>query len=149
MTVPFKGGRPKAYEPEELTNAIVEYFRYMDMENKERKENGEKQRPFTISGLCNYLDIHMDTWCEYAKKQEYSDSIKKAKKYVEQHIEEGLLNGTLNPIGAIFNLKNNFGWVDKIDVNTTTSSEQLDKEEIKAKLDALKKERKSTDTTES
>ena len=148
MTVPYKGGAPRKYEPEELTQAIIKYFEYMDIENKEHKEQGEKQRPFTISGLCNYLDIHMDTWCEYSKKQEYSDSIKKAKKCVEQYIEEGLLNGTLNPIGAIFNLKNNFGWVDKIDINTTNQPEQLTPSDIKSALEAKRKENKEAETVE-
>ena len=143
MTVPFKGGRPIAYTPEELTKKIIEYFAHMEDENKERKLMDEKLRPFTISGLCNYLDIHMDTWNEYSKKQEYSDSIKKAKKTVEQYVEEGLLNGTLSTIGAIFNLKNNFGWVDKVEINTTTSSDQLTSDDISSKINELKKKQKS------
>ena len=148
MTVPYKGGKPKAYEPDELTQAIIEYFRDMDTENRERKEQGEKQRPFTISGLCNYLDIHMDTWCEYAKKSEYSDSIKKAKKTVEQYVEEGLLNGTLSTIGSIFNLKNNFGWVDKIDINTTNQPDQLTTDDIKGKINAMREQDKETESVD-
>jgi hypothetical protein len=123
----------------------------MDDENKQHKKNGERLRPYTISGLCNFLDIHMDTWCEYAKKSEFSDSIKKAKKFVEQYVEEGLLNGSLNAIGAIFNLKNNFGWVDKIEVNTNTGNEQLTSEEIESKIRELKRKSKklaSVDTAD-
>ena len=139
MTVPFKGGAPRKYQPEELTQKIIKYFQYMENENNKLKLMDEKLIPCTITGLCNYLDIVRDTWCEYGKKPEYSDSIKKAKQTVEQHVEEGLLNGTLSTIGAIFNLKNNFGWTDKINITTNKEPEKLTQDDIKNKLDEIKK----------
>ena len=47
------------------------------------------------------------------------------------------MNGKWNTIGAIFNLKNNFGWTDKVEV-TTKEPEQLDKNDIKDKLKEIK-----------
>ena len=125
------------YTPEQLEIAIVEYFKYVDEINKQRKLKrfeGEKQKPYTISGLCVYLDICRDTWGEYNKKPEYEDLIKRAKSKVENYVEEGLLNGALSTIGSIFNLKNNFGWVDKFDVNTTVQAEQLSPDDIRQQL---------------
>lgn len=105
-------GRPnKISSKKELENKIDKYF----------KECDNKSEPYTITGLCITLDICRDTLSEYAKKEEFSDTIKKAKLRVENYLEKHLItdNGTT---GIIFNLKNNFGWKDKqenINVNTS------------------------------
>lgn len=109
-----KKGRPKKYKDVEvMKEKIDEYF----------KECEQKQEPYTITGLCIALDICRDTLCEYAKKEEFSDTIKKAKLRVENYLEKHLItdNGTT---GIIFNLKNNFGWKDKQEnINIDTSYE--------------------------
>jgi hypothetical protein len=46
----------------------------------------------------------------------FIDTIKRAKDKVENSVEEGLLSGKYNATGAIFNLKNNYGWRDKQEV---------------------------------
>nr|DAP29522.1 MAG TPA: DNA packaging protein gp3 [Caudoviricetes sp.] len=108
-------GRPhKISKKEELQNKIDIYFKECDMKNE----------PYTITGLCIALDICRDTLCEYAKKEEFSDTIKKAKLRVENYLEKHLItdNGTT---GIIFNLKNNFGWKDKQEnINVDTSYEE-------------------------
>lgn len=107
-------GRPnKITKKEELQEKIDNYF----------KECNYKGEPYTITGLCIALDICRDTLCEYAKKEEFSDTIKKAKLRVENYLEKHLItdNGTT---GIIFNLKNNFGWKDKQEnINVDTSYE--------------------------
>ena len=149
------GGKPPKYSPGQLEEKIVEYFKYVEDINIQRKLKrfeGEKLKPFTLSGICVYLDICMDTWAEYSKKQEYAEPIKRAKARVMNHVEEGMMNGTLSTIGSIFNLKNNFGWVDKIEVNTTTSSDQLNQDDIQTRINELKKKQhkvESVDTSES
>ena len=142
MTLPGIGGAPLKYTPEELGTQIVEYFKYVDEENKQRKLRrfeGEKLKPYTVTGLCIFLDICRDTLIEYGKRQEYADAVKKARQRVENYVEEGLLNGTINAIGGIFNLKNNFGWVDKIDISATAQPEQLNPTDIKQHLQERKK----------
>jgi hypothetical protein len=134
-------GRPREYTPEELEEKIVEYFKFVEEENVKRKLKrfeGEKAKPYTISGICVFLDIHMDTWCAYAKLPEYEECIKRAKVKVMNYVEEGMLTGSLNAIGAIFNLKNNFGWVDKVEISNTNACEQLTPDDIDAKLQAIK-----------
>jgi len=144
MTVPIKGGRPKAFNsPEELQEAINEYFEYCDSQKEisinDKGQTKVIQKPYTISGLCVFLDITRETLNEYSKKQEYSDTIKKARQIVESYVEENSLIGRLNPVVSIFNLKNNFGWVDKIEVNTNTGNEQLTQDDIQARISELKK----------
>jgi hypothetical protein len=136
MTVPIKGGKPANFSPEELDKRIEDYFNWVDDFNANLPE-GEKKKPYTLSGICVYLDVYKEMLWEYSKKPEYSNTVKKAKQRVEQNVEEGSLNGKWNTIGAIFNLKNNFGWTDKVEV-TTKEPEQLDKDDIKDKLKEIK-----------
>jgi len=143
MTVPILGGAPLKYTAEEFEKKINEYFIYIDDVNVKRKLKrfeGEKFKPFTLSGICVYLGISRETWNEYSKKNGYIDTIKRTKTIVENYAEEGLLNGSLNAIGAIFNLKNNFGWVDKIEVNATCQPEQLSASDIHKQLETRKKD---------
>jgi len=70
-----------------------------------------KQKPYTITGLALALDTSRETLLDYEDKAEFSDTIKKAKIRVQNYVEQSLM--TSNPIGAIFNLKNNYGWRDK------------------------------------
>jgi len=70
-------------------------------------------KPKTILGLCNHLDIHRSTLLEYEDKDEFSNTIKKAKEIVENDINIKGLQGDYNPTMAIFNLKNNFDWEDR------------------------------------
>lgn len=109
------GGRPrKISEKEELQNKINNYF----------EECEKNKEPYTITGLCMALDICRDTLCEYAKKDEFSDTIKKAKLKVENYLEKHLITDS-STTGIIFNLKNNFGWKDKQEnINVDTSYEE-------------------------
>lgn len=107
-------GRPnKITRDKELQEKIDKYFKDCDIKNE----------PYTITGLCIALDICRDTLCEYAKKEEFSDTIKKAKLRVENYLEKHLI--TDGGTGIIFNLKNNFGWKDKQEnINVDTSYEE-------------------------
>lgn len=96
-------GRPrKISEKKELQKKIDDYF---------EKCNKNKE-PYTITGLCIALDICRDTLSEYMKNDEFSDTIKKAKLKVENYLEKHLITDS-STTGIIFNLKNNFGWSDK------------------------------------
>lgn len=99
-------GRPKAYtEVEVMQQKIDKYF----------KECYKNKEPYTVTGLCLALDITRETLSEYSKKDEFSDTIKKAKLKVENYLEKSLI--TTGPAtGIIFNLKNNFGWKDKQEI---------------------------------
>ena len=94
-------GRPVKYtKPEQMQVIIDEYFR----------EREEKGLPFTITGLALALDMTREGLCFYAEKEEFADTIKKAKLRVEGYAEDSVYTSR-NPAGAIFVLKN-FGWSD-------------------------------------
>lgn len=95
------GRKPKYSAAKEMQAKIDDYFSVCEL----------KEKPPTISGLALALNMSRQGLCEYAGKNEFSDTIKKAKQMVEVHLEERLHESA--PTGAIFNLKNNFGWKDK------------------------------------
>ncbi len=98
------GGRPLKFKtPEELENAVNQYFAECEV----------KEKPKTMSGLALALGIDRKTLVNYSNKDEYFHTIKSARQIVEQQNEEMLVSGKGNATGIIFNMKNNFGWVDK------------------------------------
>lgn len=88
---------------EELQTGIDKYFEECD----------KKDKPYTMSGLAESLDIDRVTLINYGKRDSYFTLIKKAKQKVERQLEENALTGKGNATFTIFNLKNNYGWVDK------------------------------------
>lgn len=101
-----KGGRPLKYETvEELDKAINKYFADCNM----------LEEPYTITGLALALDVDRKTLINYEKRDEFFHTIKKAKLRVENYLEKKLIKDT-STTGIIFNLKNNFEWKDKSEV---------------------------------
>jgi len=99
-------GRPKKYNNvEEIQKVIDEYFKICD----------EKGDPYTITGLALALDLDRKSIINYSKDSEFFHTIKKAKSKVEDYLEKKLLTGN-SATGIIFNLKNNFEWKDKQEV---------------------------------
>lgn len=118
-------GRPRKYtESEIMQKKINNYFKECDKNNE----------PYTITGLCLVLDICRDTLLEYTKNEEFSDTIKKAKLKVENYLEKHLITDN-STTGIIFNLKNNFGWKDKQELehsgNINNPFEGLSTEELR------------------
>lgn len=124
-------GRPRAYKtPQEMRAKIQSYF----------DQWKEKGKPYTMAMLISYLDICEDTFGEYSSgkydDEEYengdtfSETIRKARKFVEgQKIEDALL-GKLNATVTIFDLKNNHGYSDKSEVTTYDKTPQVIKDNI-------------------
>ncbi len=105
--MPVKKGRPPKWKSVKAVElAIDEYFTDCMV---------RKAHP-TVSGLALALDLTRQGLLEYEAKNAFSDTIKKAKQRVHVAVEETLMGGKA-PVGAIFNLKNNFGWVDKREVD--------------------------------
>lgn len=108
-------GRPKKYTEAEIMQQKIDKYFADCVRNKE---------PYTITGLCIALDLCRDTLSEYMKKEEFSDTIKKAKLKVENYLEKHLITDS-STTGIIFNLKNNFGWKDKQEnINVDASYEE-------------------------
>lgn len=77
----------------------------------------KKEKPLTMSGLALALDTNRQTILNYSKKENYFDTIKKARAMCENYAEEMLFTGKGNVAGVIFNLKNNYSWRDKTEVD--------------------------------
>lgn len=98
------GGCPPQFKSvEELQKAIDAYFADCD----------ERGAPYTVTGLALACDLTRQGLINYEKKDQFVDTIKKAKMKVENSIEEKLMIGGNSTAGCIFNLKNNYGWKDK------------------------------------
>ena len=110
-------GRPAKYEdPAQMQALIDEYF----------KECIKTKEVPTVSGLAYTLDLERKSLLDYEKCLEtdrfkrfpyevrvaFVNTIKEAKKYIEMNYEQALFDKA-KTVGAIFTLKNNYGYVDK------------------------------------
>lgn len=130
-----KGGRPLKFKSAaELEKKINEYFDSCMQEHWEPiKVDGRiewvpvldkdgnimmiEKEPLTLTGLALYLDTDRRTLLNYEENAEFFPTIKKAKVRIEQYAEKQLFNTSAKNIaGVIFNLKNNYGWKDKQDI---------------------------------
>lgn len=93
---------------EQLQKGIDEYFKNCD----------EKGKPYTMTGLALSLGIDRTTLINYGERDLFSTQLKIAKAKVEEQLEECLYR-LGNNSGVIFNLKNNYGWVDKQEQEVT------------------------------
>lgn len=108
-------GRPLKFKSvKEVEEKIEAYF-------KDCRINAE---PYTITGLAIALDTTRETLLDYQNKDEYSDTIKTAKLKCQNYAEKHLYTGK-NVVGAIFNLKNNYGWRDQKEIDHTTAGEAI------------------------
>ena len=122
MDTKNKGGRPKKYtDVQILEQKIKKYF----------EECEEKGKPLTMSGLAYSLDMDRKTLLNYSKDEKFFPTVKKAKDRVEVYAEERLFFP--NATGVIFNLKNNFNWEDKQELNHSINNpyENLTEEELR------------------
>lgn len=139
-------GRPRKFKSvKELEKLIEDYFNtititYFVFDNIEAGEDAEGKTLYkkvprlnnagnqivrtdyieipSILALCRYLDTDRKTLLEYEALEEFSNTIKRAKERIELYLEEQLYRKE-QVTGVIFNLKNNFGWKDKQEVETT------------------------------
>lgn len=79
------GRKPTFEYPDQLWDACCQYFQWVEdnplweyklvsYQGESQLENVPKMRAMTIGGLCIYLDISIDTWHSYRKKnKEFSE----------------------------------------------------------------------------
>lgn len=107
-------GRPNKFKTvEDMQKAIDDYFDYCDMNKK----------PYTVSGLAYALDTTRRTLLDYTEKDEFSHTIKSAKARIERFNEEMLYSKDVPTVGVIFNLKNNYDWKDKQEIEADVNSD--------------------------
>lgn len=104
-----------------------------------------EQKPYTITGLALALDTSRRTLLDYKyRDDEFSHSLKRAKDKCESYVESRLFEN--NPTGPIFNLKNNYGWKDKTEVDNTNI--HIEADDITDTLDKLSESERTKAYTE-
>lgn len=113
---------------EDLQAGIDAYFEMCD----------EKERPYTMSGLALSLGIDRRTLVNYSNKDLFFAQIKNAKEKVQTQLEENALMGKANSTFTIFNLKNNYGWRDTVEVKNEHEITKVDELLEAIKNDSVK-----------
>lgn len=126
------GGRPPKYTKAEIMQyKINKYFESCFVPSRNKKgeilfdEKGNvikiQVRPFTVSGLADALDMSRQSLLNYSEKEEFFDTIMRAKRKCEVYAEEMLFDKN-STNGAKFSLANNFeGWREKQEVEHSGS----------------------------
>lgn len=99
------GRKPIFKNPEELESAINEYFeqtseRTWDEQHWVGKDGDSVTKfhpaPFTVSGLCIFLDIDQSTLWDYEKKKGFTKVVTRAKEIIYTQKFEGAATGFFN-----------------------------------------------------
>lgn len=125
----FTGRRTKYEGPEQLWNACVEYFEWVEanplLEAKTTFHNGKmcqgdinKQRAMTLQGLVVHIGITQETWGQYAKRDDLSDVVNLVNDIIFEQKFTGASAGLLNPNIIARDL----GLADKKDIVSTDKS---------------------------
>lgn len=110
----MSGGRPLKYKSAKtMQTDIDKYFKECDRDG----------RPYTVSGLAYALGTNRQTLLNYEEKDEFVDTIKRAKARIELYNEELLYSKDAPTAGVIFNLKNNYGWKDKQEIEAEVKND--------------------------
>ena len=112
------GGRPLKFNSvEDIQDKIDKYFNscYITKTDDDGKEYQQNIRPLTITGLAVALDCDRDTLLNYGNKDEYFGTIRKAKLIIQNFAEESLWQPKIAS-GIMFNLINNYKWVNKQEI---------------------------------
>lgn len=80
----------------------------------------QMDEPLTMEGLAVALDMGRRTLVDYSNRDEFLPTIKKAREKVNQNFAMRALRGDYNAAISIFLMKNNFGYVDKVEQEVTT-----------------------------
>lgn len=95
-------------------------------------------KPYTISGLAYFLGTNRQTLLNYEQKDEFFDTIRAAKARIEMFVEESLWTPKI-ATGVMFNLKNNFGWVDKSELDQNSKVDATISVKMEGELDEWSK----------
>lgn len=123
-------GKPKTFKTvKELQAAIDKYFdlcdsrvvKYFD-KAKQTVIEIPKPIPYTTEGLCEVLGCSRQTLLNYEKHpgyEEFFDTVMRARLKIQKNKVERALDGDSNPNFSMFDLKNNHGYKDKRELETS------------------------------
>jgi len=126
-------GRDRVFKtPKALIEACNEYFKWCHdnplLEEKVFQHQGRpvpaeirRIRPFTLEGLCNYIDISLATFKTYEAREDFNATTARIRQIIDNQQFEGVAAGLLN--ANIIARK--LGLIDKKD--HTTGGESLNR----------------------
>lgn len=119
------GQPPKFETPEQMQAAIDAYFEKCDNHTAEIVRGGRKitvkaPLPYTMTGLAIALGFESrSSLVNYKRRGKFLNTIRASRLRVEEAVEQKMLTSQGVVAGVIFNAKNNFGWVDRTEVDNT------------------------------
>jgi len=126
------GRKPVFDSDEKLWDACVQYFEWVEenplQEEKAFSYQGDvitkgvnKMRAMTISGLCIFIDITVETWNQYRSKDDFSEVTTRVDEIIRQQKFEGAAADLLNQNIIARDL----GLTDKQAVDVTSKGKPL------------------------
>lgn len=104
----YVNGRPLMIQTkEEFLSKCFEYFEWC-----EQNEKGK----ITFAGLRAFIGFSRDSWMDYKKRAEFTDTMLNIEQVLESYWENKL-GWAGSTQGAIFWLKNKAGWKDEVHQN--------------------------------
>lgn len=100
------------YEDEEKKKPIIETRPVLNNAGNQVIDTVYFENPSIIS-MAHHIGITRAGLINYEKDEKYFATIKKAKEKIERYLEGELYRSQGQVAGIVFNLKNNFGWTDK------------------------------------
>lgn len=102
------GRSPVFSSAEELWDACVEYFDWVEanplyedklvtFQGTAKHEPCAKMRAMTVSGLCIFLDIGVQTWHDYRAKKDFSEVTTRVDEIIRTQKFQGAAADLLNP----------------------------------------------------
>jgi len=104
-----KDGRDKIFSvPDDLAEACNEYFNWaiktpmkeeqiVKLKDTYKRVKVNKMRPFTLEGLCNFIDISLDAFKNYEKRKDFIGVTTRIRQIIDNQQLEGAAAGFLNP----------------------------------------------------
>lgn len=102
------GRKPIFATPADLWDACAEYFAWVEdnplweakltsYQGENKVEKLPKMRAMTIGGLCIFLDISHQTWCEYGKREDFIEVCTRVEGIIRDQKFSGAAAELLNP----------------------------------------------------
>jgi len=122
---------PKFNSVEHLQGLINDFWEFIEVEDKVP----------TIERLCCFLKCDRHTLLNYSKDSEYFTTIKNCKNNIFSEQKEMALAGRINASVFIFNAKNNYNYVDRIETVNKNVSVVLEAKEATDIIENILQER--------